>query len=157
MAEVLGAVASGIAVVELAGRVWSVCWKYYGDVKNAKSEIGRLMENTMALQTVFQSVQDLAKDPATKLVTSKQLLEKISLELEKEFSGMLQALQPGLGKRAGRKLLGQKLKWPFQKEEMEQILQLLERHKTALTLAMNCDLMYETENVFICTIIKVIC
>jgi len=29
MAEVLGAVASAMAVVEVAGKVWSTGWKYY--------------------------------------------------------------------------------------------------------------------------------
>ena len=29
MAEVLGAVASAMAVVEVAGKVWSAGWKYY--------------------------------------------------------------------------------------------------------------------------------
>ena len=29
MAEALGVAASVIAVVELAGKVWSVCWQYY--------------------------------------------------------------------------------------------------------------------------------
>jgi len=29
MAEVLGAVASAVAVVEAAGKVWSIGWKYY--------------------------------------------------------------------------------------------------------------------------------
>jgi len=29
MAEVLGAVASAVAVVEAAGKVWSTGWKYY--------------------------------------------------------------------------------------------------------------------------------
>jgi len=29
MAEVLGAVASAVAIVEVAGKVWSTGWKYY--------------------------------------------------------------------------------------------------------------------------------
>jgi len=29
MTEVLGAVASAVAVVEAAGKVWSTSWKYY--------------------------------------------------------------------------------------------------------------------------------
>jgi len=140
--EVLGATASGIAVVELAGKAWSICWKYYADVKNAKSEIDRLMHSITGLQNVFQHVQSLAGGSgATKLIASKPLLESISLELEREFTKMLQVLQPGVGERAKKKLLGKRLKWPFQKEEIEQTLQLLERHKTTLVTAMSCDQM----------------
>jgi len=101
-----------------------------------------LMDSITALQTAFQQVQNLAKGPgANKLIALKPLLESSSLELEKEFKQILQILQPGLGQRATRKLLRQRLKWPFQKADVEQILQLLERHKSALIFAMNSDQM----------------
>jgi len=101
-----------------------------------------LMNSIMALQTAFQQVKNLAEGPgATKLIALKPLLESSSLELEKEFNRILQILQPGLGQKTKKKLLRQRLKWPFQKADVEQILQLLERHKSALTFAMNSDQM----------------
>jgi len=101
-----------------------------------------LMDGIMALQTTFQQVQNLAKGPgATKLIALKPLLESSSSELEKEFTRILQILQPGLGQRETRKVLRQRLEWPFQKAGVEQILQLLERHKSALIFAMNSDQM----------------
>ena len=101
-----------------------------------------LMNGIMALQTAFQQVRNLAEGPgATKLIALKPLLESSSLELEKEFNRILQILQPGLRQKTKKKLLGQRLKWPFQKVEVEQILQLLERHKSALIFAMNSDQM----------------
>jgi len=99
-----------------------------------------LMNGIMALQTAFQQVKNLAGGPgATKLIALKPLLESSSPELEKEFNRILQILQPGLGQRVWGKELGQRLKWPFQKADVEQILQFLEWHKSALTLAMNSD------------------
>jgi len=101
-----------------------------------------LMDSIMALQTAFQQVKNLARGPgATKLIALKPLLESSSLELERGFDRILQILQPGLGQRAKRKVLGQRLKWPFQKADVEQILHLLERHILALTFAMNSDQM----------------
>jgi len=102
-----------------------------------------LMDSIMALQTAFQQVKNLTKGPGAtnKLIALGPLLESSSLELEKEFNRILQILQPGLGQRARRKVLRQRLKWPFQKTDVEQILQLLERHKSALTFAMNSDQM----------------
>jgi len=101
-----------------------------------------LMNSIMALQTAYQQVKNLAGGPgATKLIALKPLLDSSSLELGKEFSRILRILQPGLGQRAGRRVLRQRLKWPFQKAEVEQILQLLERHKSALIFAMNSDQM----------------
>ena len=101
-----------------------------------------LMNSIMALQTAYQQVKKLAESPgATKLIALKPLLESSSLELEREFNRILQILQPGLGQKAKRKVLRQRLKWPFQKADVEQILQLLERHKSALIFAMNSDQM----------------
>jgi len=100
------------------------------------------MNGITALQTAFQQVENLAKGPgATKLIALKPLLKSSSLELEKEFNRILQILQPGLGQRTTRKVLGQRLKWPFQKADVDQILQLLERHRSALIFAMNSDQM----------------
>jgi len=101
-----------------------------------------LMDSIMALQTAFQQVKNLAEGPgATKLIALKPLLESSSLELEREFNRILQILQPGLRQKTKKKLLRQSLKWPFQKADVEQILQLLERHKSTLTVAMNSDQM----------------
>jgi len=101
-----------------------------------------LMNSIMALQTAFQQVKNLAEGPgATKLIALKPLLESNSLELEREFNRILQILQPGLGQKARRKVLRQRLKWPFQKADVEQILELLERHKSALIFALNSDQM----------------
>ena len=100
------------------------------------------MNGILALQTAFQQAQNLAEGSgATELITLKPLLESSSLELEREFNRILQILQPGLGERATRKVLGQRLKWPFQKADVEQILQLLERHKSAVILAMHSEQM----------------
>jgi len=95
------------------------------------------MDSIMALQTAFQQVKNLSKGPgATKLI-----VESSASELEKEFDRILQILQPGVRQKTKKILLRQRLKWPFQKADVEQILQLVERHKSSLTLAMNSDQM----------------
>jgi len=133
--------ASVIAVVQVAGKVWSLCWKYYSDAKDAKPDIDRLMSYVLALQDLFQRVQALAEGPdAAKLVASKEIVERTALELEREFKTLQKILEPG--KRQGiLKSFGRRLKWPLQKEDVEKTIQLLERHKTTLITAMNCDQM----------------
>jgi len=102
--------------------------------------MGDLMDSIMALQTAFQQVKNLAKGPgATKLIALRPLLESSSSELEKKFDQILQILQPSVRQKKKRKTLRERLKWPFQKTDVEQILQLLERHKSELTFAMNSD------------------
>ncbi|RPB19119.1 hypothetical protein L211DRAFT_744915, partial [Terfezia boudieri ATCC MYA-4762] len=141
-----GAMDGAIAVVQVAGQVLSLCWKYYSDAKNAKSDIERLIRNVEALKGLFQDVQALAKGPgAAKLVASKELIERTALELEQEFKALRKILEPG--KRQGiLKSFGRRLRWPLQKEDVDKIFQLLERHKTTLITAMNCDQMYEADS-----------
>ena len=142
----LSGAASVIAVVQVAGQVWSLCWKYYSDAKDAKSDIERIMANVLALQNVFQHIQALAKGPgADKLVGSRPLIERTALELEQEFKELQKILEPGKRKTMLRSF-GRRLRWPLQKEDVEKIFQLLERHKTTLIAAMNCDQMYEADN-----------
>ncbi|RPB18211.1 hypothetical protein L211DRAFT_843906 [Terfezia boudieri ATCC MYA-4762] len=153
----MGGAASVIAVVQVAGQVWSLCWKYYSDAKNAKSDIERLMGNVLALQNLFQHVQALAKGPgAAKLVASKELIERTALELEQEFKELRKILESG--KRQGiLKSFRRRLRWPLQKEDVDKIFQLLERHKTTLITAMNCDqILRNNKNVFRgCRMLKV--
>jgi len=138
----LSGAASVITVVQVAGKVWSICWKYYADAKDAKPEIGRLMTYVLALQNLFQHVEGLAKGPgAAKLVASKEIIESTALELEWEFKTLQKMLEPGK-RQSILKSFGRQLKWPLQKEGVEKIIQLLERHKTTLITAMNCDQMY---------------
>jgi len=104
--------------------------------------MGDLMDNIMALQTVFQQVSHLANGPgATKLIALKPLLEKSTSELKKKFDRILEILQPSVRQKKKSKTLSQGLKWPFQKADVLQIIQLLERHKSELTFAMNSDQM----------------
>jgi len=104
--------------------------------------MGDLMDSIMALQTTFQQVQNLTKGPgATKLIALKPLLESSSSELKKKFDQILEILQPSIRQNKKRKTLSERLKWPFQKADVEQILQLLERHKSALIFAINSDQM----------------
>ena len=138
----LSGAASVIAVVQVAGKVWSLCWKYYSDAKDSKPDIDRLMGYIIALQHLFQHVRDLAKGPgAAKLVASKELIEGTARELEWEFKSLQKVLEPGGAQDIPKSCV----EWPLQKEDVEKIIQLLERHKTTLITAMNCDQMYEAD------------
>jgi len=100
------------------------------------------MDSVTALQTAFQQVSHLAKGPgATKLIALKPLLEKSSSELKQEFDKILEILKPSERQDKKRKMVSQRLKWPFQKAVVLQIIQLLERHKSELNFAMNSDQM----------------
>ena len=147
--EALGAAASVIAVVELAGKVWSITWQYYAEAKNAESDIKRLMNNISAVQEVFQRIERLVNGPdASKWAASKELIERISSELKVEFERLLRdlgAAQMQMIPEKKRKFefvwRFRKLKWPLQKEDVERAIRLMEQHKTTLITAISCDQM----------------
>ena len=134
--EALGGAASVIAVVQIAGKVYSLCSKYYSDAKKTKSDIERLMGTIQTIQAILQQVEGWAKGPgAIKLHLSNPSIEK----LKQEFEKLEKLLEPS--KLTGSKMgaIGNRLKWPLKKGEVEKTLHLVERHKTTLLLALNCD------------------
>jgi len=144
--------ASVTAAVQIAGKVWSLCWEYYSSAGDAKPDIDRLIGCTLALLNLLQHVRDLAKGPgAAKLVASKELIESTAWELEWEFKSLQKVLEPGGAQDIPKSCV----EWPLQKGDVEKIIQLLERHKTTLITAMNCDQMYGVD--YICTLSKTIC
>jgi len=132
--------ASMITIVQIAGKVWSLCWEYYSGAGDAKPDIDHLMGCTLALQILLQHIWDLAKGPgAAKLVVSKELIESTALELEREFKSLQKVLE------LGQDIPKSCLEWPLQKEDVEQIIQLLERHKATLITAIDCGQMYDAD------------
>jgi len=138
----LSGATSVIAVVQVACKVWSLCWEYYSGAGDAKPDIDRLMGCTLALLNLLQHVRDLAKGPgASKLVVSKELIESTAWELEREFKSLQKVLEPG----GGQDITKSCVEWPLQKEAVEKIIQLLERHKITLITAMDCGQMYDAD------------
>ena len=137
--EALGGAASVIAVVQLAGKVWSICWKYYSDVKDARSDIERLMKIINAIQLMFQQLQELAKGlEATKLMSFKPLIENIPSEMKKELDQLVKKLDSGNANNSIMKTFGRRaLKWPLQKDDVEKTVQFVERHKSTLNTVIN--------------------
>jgi len=142
--EALGGAASVIAVVDMAGKVASLCWKYYSAVKDAKTDIERLCKEVEAVQGVLKQTQELAKGPkASKLLASKPLIEKIPLELKEEFEQLEKQLDPGKRRKMMHTFGVRALKWPLTSENVDKTLKVLERHKTTLLTALSTDQMYE--------------
>ncbi|KAJ9654373.1 hypothetical protein H2201_009008 [Coniosporium apollinis] len=140
--EVLGGAASVIAVVDIAGKVLSLCWKYYSAVKDAKTDIDRLCKEIEAVQGVLKQAQELAKGPkASKLLASKPLIEKIPSELREEFARLEEQLDPGKRRKAMHTFGLRALKWPLTSEQVDKTLRVLERHKTTLLTALTTDQM----------------
>lgn len=138
--EALGAAASVIAVVPLAGKLSSLCWKYYLDAEDAKADIERLRNEMNAVQDVLDRARELAKgQELTRLVASKQLIEMIPWEIQKELEGLEKVLDLGMNKKAMRRWGLRALKWPLKAADVGRPIRVPEGHKTTLVAAMNID------------------
>ncbi|KAF8432526.1 hypothetical protein BGX38DRAFT_1276683 [Terfezia claveryi] len=115
----LSVAASVIAVVQIAGQVMSLCVNYYSIAKNAQSDIKCLLDNIVALISLFQHIEALSKGPgAAKLVASKELIEGIALELKQEFQKLKKILEPE--ERQGIfQYFSRRLTWPLKKEDVD--------------------------------------
>jgi hypothetical protein len=61
MAEVLGVVASIIAVVQISGTVISICDNYRSALKNTSRDIDRLKESVVNLKEVLEELATLLR------------------------------------------------------------------------------------------------
>ncbi|KAH7113566.1 hypothetical protein EDB81DRAFT_824500 [Dactylonectria macrodidyma] len=126
--EVLGVAANVIAVVDISIKVASLCVQYTRDVKNAAVDIERLKNEVTNLKGVTESVQELLKNPnSTKLDKSQRLKDNLD-----DSRLLLETLELRLTPRTSRKAMSKiglrALKWPFQRKEVDDLVEMLRRH-----------------------------
>ncbi|KAK0645495.1 hypothetical protein B0T16DRAFT_428600 [Cercophora newfieldiana] len=141
--EGLGAAASIIAVIELAAKVGSLCLEYSSAVKNARSDIERLVNQSESLKTTAHDLQKLLQGPhGARLETSQKLLGALN-NTHSQLSGVTAKLKArlhlGRRARAMRRLGLRALEWPFESKEVEKIIANLQRDQTSFSAALQID------------------
>lgn len=126
-----------IAVVEASDKVLSLIAKYYTDVKNAKADIEDLKTEVGACYNVLQKIL-VHSSNATKLLSLATLAPVIEGSLS-DIENIKNKLDPSTGKRAMSRVGLRALKWPFTKNEVQEHIARLDRHKTTLNLALSSD------------------
>ena len=142
MADAAGLVASITGIVGFAAKVCNLCYGYYGEVKDAQEDIGRLT-------TEISSLADLLKPLSTPAEASKILLTPDSdsdsmSQLVHQFTEILEQLQDELKPQIDRQSDGRiqkamrsvktRLMWPFKKKDNQRRIQQIERLKTSVIL-----------------------
>ncbi|KAH6995447.1 hypothetical protein BKA56DRAFT_650369, partial [Ilyonectria sp. MPI-CAGE-AT-0026] len=126
--EALGVAANVIAVVDISIKVASLCVQYARDVKNAAADIERLKNEVTNLKGVTEAVQELLNNPNSAKLDKLQRLEN---DLD-HSRVLLQTLELRLTPRTSRKAMSKlglrALKWPFQRKEVDDLVQTLRRH-----------------------------
>jgi hypothetical protein len=139
----LSGAASVIAVVELSSTVLDLCRKYISKVKNAKQDIQRLSSEIEAFSKVLVRLKDLVQGPeAAKLPTSGSL-DQVIQQCHDELEGIKEKLDPNPGKSQQKmKRFGLRaLKWPLTRNEVDETIAVLDKHKATLNTALSLDQM----------------
>ncbi|PMD32232.1 hypothetical protein L207DRAFT_572057 [Hyaloscypha variabilis F] len=141
--DVLSAAASVIAVIQISESVASLCSQYFTAVKNAKPDIELLQGELGRLKTVLEGAQQILKGPnGARFHTSQPLRDGLSgsslqlNELEKKLKEKL-----NLGK-TGKVMIHfgfRALNWPFEKGEVDGIIQILKGYRDTLSAALVID------------------
>ena len=126
-----------LAVAELSAKALSVIAKYYLNVKNAKADIERLLNEIKGFHNVLQKVQELVQSPgSTRLPTSSLLAEAVQQSLI-DITTLIDKLHPGKIKRIKQRF--RLLTWPLTSKEVDDCITKLERYKTKINLALSVD------------------
>jgi hypothetical protein len=129
--------ASIIAVLQLTGTVIS----YLKEAKSAPEERKKLLNETICIESFLFVLKDKAESPRSRewSETLKSLkLRNGPLTL---FQQALERLASKLAPPSGWEKIGKELRWPFQKQEIQDIIATIERQKTLFILALQNDHM----------------
>ena len=137
----LSAATSVIAVVQISGQVFGLCWEYYSEVKDAKEDIKRLRDEVKSLQDVVTKVADLVDAPTAK-PSVMDLLSQPDGPVQQcltELIKLAAKLNPGQGKDTMKRFGLRALKWPFSSKDVDKAITTIERHKATFNLALTAD------------------
>ena len=121
---------TAIAIGQVASQVLSCIFKYYSDVKDAKSEIIALVAELQGLQSVVIQVERASIPAGLQHSLDQSLIDITKLE-KKLDPGTADKIIKRFGKRA--------LEWLFSKGEIDRRIAALQRFKGTINLALMTD------------------
>ena len=129
--------ATALAVGDISTKVLATISKYYSDVKDARTNIKRLVEQLEDFQKVVTRLGEKIQQDDAGLTTPITLEIHKSLDTSLECIKELQRkLDPGTGDRAMKRFGIRALKWPLLKAEVDEKIQMLEREKSIISIAL---------------------
>lgn len=139
MAEAVGLTASIIAIVELSAKVGKLCLDYSTAVSNARQDISRLHDQVDGLSKTLQEARGVIDGPdGQSLTASQNLLDSLDGCIS-ELVELHKQLDLGKRARAMRRFGLRALKWPFDMQEVVDIISRLERYERTIHLGLQVD------------------
>ena len=141
-AEAVGLAASIGGLVSIASKVSKSCREYFSDARNAQKDIQQLLSEISSLDKILEPLSTPAQagdiSQASRSDSMSQLVHQCTEMLEK----LQDEIQDQLNKQSGsktRNIIGSlktSLKWPLKKEDTQEVIQRIERLKSAIALKM---------------------
>lgn len=127
------------SLVQLIGAVTKTLG-YLNDIKNAPKERTQLSQETLGLLGLLMSLRDKVEtaDPTSSWFDRVRSLSQSGGPLE-QYKKSLDDLAKLLKPEAGLKHLGKKLVWPLDKKRIHDVLMMIERLKTLISIALQED------------------
>lgn len=125
-------------VVELSGRIAIECWKYYGNVKSARSDIERLRKEVVAFQDAANEAKKLLEGPQNERLAVPESILRSLEQCEIDLRDLEKQLQP----RKMRKFGLRALKWPMSSKEIDKSITFLKRHEISLNTILSISQIY---------------
>ena len=140
--DVVSAIASIVALVQLADRIVDLSSTYIGHAKGAEREISQIITAITGLKGFLEFLQKFLESGADADRLSALLSQckptgplDLCTKLTKEIESKLKAKKAGIGKA---------LVWPFQRKDIVESLEFIEKYKSSLSLAMQGDTLQAT-------------
>lgn len=130
--------ASAIAVIELSAKIALLCMQYSAAVKHAKADIERLRKEVDSVTNLLQDAEKLTKTTNNQLPASTKLQPAFS-DCLVQLSAVSEKLEPGKRQKIMSTIGVRALKWPFQRQEIQTVIDNLERFKDTISLALQVD------------------
>lgn len=140
--EAVGAVANIIAIVELSAKVAGLCLDYSTKVKSAKADIDRLCTELGHVQGTLRSLKDLMDGPhGSKLRATKDLDAAVETSGQR-LQDLYNQLRPVKSRNPMKRFGLRALRWPFNVNQVNQVIQEFERCRSIISTALQIDHMY---------------
>ena len=132
--------ASIITILQLTGTVI----QYLNTVKGAPKDRQRILSELCNVSSMLYVLEDQANQAHGDAWSSTLLSLSAPNGPIEQFKTALKRLEDKLAPVEGWRKFGKTMAWPFQREEIEEILNVIERQKTLFNLAQQNDHMCDS-------------
>jgi hypothetical protein len=131
-----------LSVVQIAWQAYTLCRKYYAEVKSARRDILNLNQEVASLAVILTNVSDLANDEDQKSLSCVRLLVQKDgpvQQCQELLHSIISKLDPGENSDEMKRFGKRALEWPFRSKDVERLLALVSKHKASLHIALATD------------------